>query len=353
MNPTSPPSNFLRACNNDAIKASQLWSEHIAWRDVASIGTIHQRPHPHFNSIKKAYPHFIHGHSKNGLPVTYELCGKMNLKPLFSSGLRVPDMLHHLVYTNEYITNVLRPLIKPSIPPSKYSPENGCIVIMDVSGLSLSQLNGDLITYLSSAGKMVNCHYPGFQKRTIIVNAPLWFKGAWGGVSKFMSKEVRDAASVCGRDYGKVLREYIDGREIPKEYGGESESEMMGHFYEEGLKKFVGEVEGGGEEYDEVKTEDDVESKVDAPPSTPKRLRSHSFDPRHFMFSAKLDRWIPDEGFDSPKRFQGSQRLVRGLSFEDDTIRRPKRGGSYGGSRVFDGILLVILLVLFLWTAYT
>ncbi|GMH70174.1 hypothetical protein TL16_g05341 [Triparma laevis f. inornata] len=311
MDPNVPPQNFLRTCNNDVTKAEKLWQEHLSWRRVAEIGSIHQRPHPHFHDIKKAYPHFVHGHARNGLPVSYELCGRMNLKPLFREGLQVADMIHHLVYTTEYMINVLKPQLKSKVADGvDYEPEPGGIVIMDVKGLSLSQLSGDLISYLSAAGAMVNANYPGFQKRTIIVNAPMWFSGAWGGVNKFMSKEVRDAACVCGSNYMKELNKSIDLDQIPKEYGGTSVFGMMEHEYERDLRAFVKEVE--------VEDEEEEEEDMDE-----------------------------DSGFpDSPRR-------TRSFSFEDDTMRGAKKGGSYGGSRVFYAILLVVLLVLFLLTAFT
>ena len=109
-------------------------------------------------------------------------------------------MVHHLVYSTEYMIHVLRPKIlsETSIPSE---PIPGCIVVMDVGGIGMSQLSGDLVSYLSAAGNMQNANYPGCQKRTIIVNAPFWFKGAWGGVNKFMSQEVRDAACVCGKEW--------------------------------------------------------------------------------------------------------------------------------------------------------
>jgi len=67
---------------------------------------------------------------------------------------------------------------------------------MDVKGMSITQLNGDVISYLKAAGDMTNNNYPGCQHRMLVVNAPFWFSGAWGGVKNVMPKETQEAACV-------------------------------------------------------------------------------------------------------------------------------------------------------------
>ena len=85
---SSPPPHFLKTCGGKADKAMRMYGAHLKWRSDADIGTIHRRSHEHFDDIKKAYPHFIHGRSKRGMPVCYEQPGKMDLKSLFKRGLQ-------------------------------------------------------------------------------------------------------------------------------------------------------------------------------------------------------------------------------------------------------------------------
>ena len=113
-----------------------MWYAHLQWRSLDRIGSIHTRPHPHYATIKHFYPHYIHGHSKDGYPVVYESPGRMDLKGLFRQGLTIADMIHHFVYHMEYLTQVLRPRIRRQLRMgSDVDPHPGLAVVMDVKGL--------------------------------------------------------------------------------------------------------------------------------------------------------------------------------------------------------------------------
>lgn len=93
-------------------------------------------------------------------------------------------------------------------------PHPGLAVVMDVKGLSIGQLNGDVISYLKAAGDMTNDNYPGCQHKMLIINAPFWFSGAWGGVKNVMPKETREAACVRSTNFlGEVSGEDEEERE--------------------------------------------------------------------------------------------------------------------------------------------
>ncbi|GMI11087.1 hypothetical protein TrVE_jg9594 [Triparma verrucosa] len=290
-----PPQNFIKAVGSMAA-AKRNWAAHLAWRKSARIGSIHTRPHVHFDKVKKHYPHFLHGHSRDGYPVVYEQPGKMDLKGLFESGLTIDDMIHHFVYHMEFMTQVTRPRVrreaKMTMGPG-FEATSGLVVVMDVKGLSLSKLSGDVVKYLKAAGDMTNNHYPGSQHKVLIVNAPFWFSGAWGGLKNVLPKETAEAANVASTNYISSLTAHIDPGQIPREYCGSSNHPATLHPYELELRNFVEscpEEEGLEEGRSGPQSPSDVKSQNSSQFDTPPNANA-----QHFAFDHVEKRWVPDD----------------------------------------------------------
>ena len=232
------------------------------WRREQQIHEIHARPHKWYPKIKLAYPHFIHGFSKNGMPVIYESPGKMNLKQLFRNGCLVEDMIFHYCYLMEYLSNL------ESIQTELHSELNdecgdlwqeelaayahakqqrlqndnvtfGFVVVMDISGASPSLLSGDVMTYLSRASEINSLHYPGSMRRAIAVQAPFWLGAAWGAIKGVMPASVTVDLLSASKTKEGGLKEYINEDQIPKEYGGNSKFNLGEHPFEIGLRKLA------------------------------------------------------------------------------------------------------------------
>jgi len=69
------PTRFIRGCNHNYEEALRRWRATLAWREEYNIDNILREPQPDFDLIKECYPHFIHGTSKFGTPVYYEMLG--------------------------------------------------------------------------------------------------------------------------------------------------------------------------------------------------------------------------------------------------------------------------------------
>ena len=232
------------------------------WRRKQQIYSIHARPHRWYPKIKLAYPHFIHGFSKNGMPVIYESPGKMNLKELFRNGCHVDDMIFHYCYLMEYLSNL------ESIQTELHSELNeecgdlwqeelgayahakqqrlqndnvafGFVVVMDISGASPSLLSGDVMTYLSQASEINSLHYPGSMRRAIAVQAPFWLGAAWGAIKGVMPASVTVDLLSASKTMEGGLKEYINEDQIPKEYGGKSKFKLGEHPFEIGLRQLA------------------------------------------------------------------------------------------------------------------
>eukprot|EP00956_Cyclotella_meneghiniana_P023192 scaffold44700_cov81-Cyclotella_meneghiniana.AAC.8 len=229
------------------------------WRRLNQINRIHSRPHVWYPKIKDAYPHFIHGFSKNGMPVIYESPGKMNLKELFRNGCSVDDMIFHYCYLMEYLSNLESILTElySELSGEEWQEELGAyvhkkqqrlqsdsvafgfVVVMDISGASPSLLSSDVMSYLSRAGEINSLHYPGSMRQAVAVQAPFWLGAAWGAIKNVMPASVTVDLLSASKTMEGGLKEYIDADQIPREYGGTSRFRLGEHPFEVGLGKLV------------------------------------------------------------------------------------------------------------------
>lgn len=253
------PQGYVTLYGKNALSNYQQTKQ---WRRQQKIHRIHARPHLWYPKIKVAYPHHIHGFSKNGMPVIYESPGKMNLKELFRNGCQVDDMISHYCYLMEYLSNLESVLTElhselnatcgdewqEELAAYAHSKQQrlqndkvcfGFVVVMDISGASPSLLSGDVMTYLSRAGEINSLHYPGSMRRAIAVQCPFWLGAAWGAIKGVMPASVTVDLLSTAKTMEGGLKEYIDEDQIPVEYGGKSKFKLGEHPFETGLRKLV------------------------------------------------------------------------------------------------------------------
>jgi hypothetical protein len=225
-------------------KASEMWEATKRWRIENKTYKIHSIPHSLFPKIKDGYQHYIHGYSKMGYPVVYEKPGSMTLKKYFADGsITVDDMLHHYTFFMEFISNSLcsRPEVRERLdkrPENENASHWGFMVVMDVSGLSLGILSGDVLRYLQQAGKINSSHYPSSTRMALLVNSPFWLSGAFGKF-KFLLPENTQADILSSSSQLEGMRKYIDDDQIPKEFGGSSPYALGEHPFEKELQRIV------------------------------------------------------------------------------------------------------------------
>lgn len=256
--PDTVPKNYLVLCGQNEKKAKEMWKKTIAWRRRNDVWRIHTIPNRFFHDIKKAYPHFIHGVSKQGFPIVYEQPGKMNLKQLFRDGCHVDDMLRHYMFFLEFISNHIctRPDVREKLgthPPLHSSSTWGIMVVLDVKGAGISHLSGDVLTYLKGAGEINNAHYPLSLKRAFVVNSPFWLAGTFSSIKGLLPESVT-VDIVSSHQSLRALHEYIDDDQIPECYGGSSPFRLGEHPFEVMLHDLVKDAAKGNPS---IQTQDD------------------------------------------------------------------------------------------------
>jgi hypothetical protein len=94
--PAELPLRFLRAGKGDPEVGLKRYMATLAWRRENRMDGILREPCPHFELIKKHYPHFFAGRGRLGEPVFYEQPPKTNLKALKEGGVNIDVLMRHV-----------------------------------------------------------------------------------------------------------------------------------------------------------------------------------------------------------------------------------------------------------------
>jgi len=230
------PANYLKDCAGDHTKAMKKWRETQKWRRERGVSNIHTRPHKFSAEIKKAYPHFAHGHSKGGLPVMYEQPGKMDLKTLFRGECTIDDMVHHYIFFQEFLNHCLcaTPELRRICGNESDPYDSSCyglFLVMDVKGAGINMLSTDILRYLKRAGDIAAAHYPLSMRRCCVANTPFWASGPFATIKSVLPDSV-PVELLSESETLTRLTDYIDLDQIPPEYGGTSPYKLGEHPYE-------------------------------------------------------------------------------------------------------------------------
>lgn len=213
---------FIAAEKGDEGKGRQRYENTLQWRRENDIDNILVRAHPTFHTIKKYYPQFFHGRTKTGLPVYYEQPGKIDLNGLKREGLSIEDLLRHYMYITEYLWRVIEP-----------SDTGRSVTVLDVSGIGMSDLGGEVLDFIKKASAFTGAHYPERSSKIFIINIPRWFNMIWRMIKPLIDPVTREKIHMLkgSSTILKELEQHIDPDQIPSDLGGRGVA--LGHSPEE------------------------------------------------------------------------------------------------------------------------
>lgn len=172
---------FIAAEKGDEEKGRQRYENTLQWRKENGIDTILVEPHPTFETIKKYYPQYFHGRSREGLPVYYERPGKIDLPALKREGLSIDDLLRHYMYITEYLWRVIEPI-----------DTGRSITVLDVTGIGMYDLGGEVLDFIKRASSFTGAHYPERSAHIFIINIPGWFNMIWRMIKPLIDPVTRE-----------------------------------------------------------------------------------------------------------------------------------------------------------------
>eukprot|EP00640_Fibrocapsa_japonica_P002048 CAMPEP_0113937386 /NCGR_PEP_ID=MMETSP1339-20121228/4008_1 /TAXON_ID=94617 /ORGANISM="Fibrocapsa japonica" /LENGTH=348 /DNA_ID=CAMNT_0000940117 /DNA_START=123 /DNA_END=1169 /DNA_ORIENTATION=- /assembly_acc=CAM_ASM_000762 len=206
--PCPVPLRYLKSCKGDVEEAQKRWNTTVKWRKENGVDDVLQKAQPHFHTIKKWYPHFIHSRDREGHPVYYDKLGEIKVEKLQQNGVDVEELLEHFIFHSEYLWKVVEP------------DDNFLMVaVEDVQGINAFSLQGVVFEFIKHVSKMFSDHYCERSYKTFIINAPGWFAWIFRVVAPLLDPKTTEKISILGTDLTE-MHEAIGIENVPKEYGG-------------------------------------------------------------------------------------------------------------------------------------
>lgn len=194
------------------VEAKKRWESTLQWRKKDKVDEVLQEPQPHYNLIKKYYPHYIAGRGREGHSVFYCRPGDFNSSKFIAHGITTADLVRHWLFGCEYQWNILE----------RGDPVARAIIVFDGKGTGLSDLTGYKQDFVKATLSLANAHYPERSHVVIVVNAPLMARIMWSMVRPWVDPNTAKKVRILGggAESLKGLQEFIDDDNIPIYYGG-------------------------------------------------------------------------------------------------------------------------------------
>ncbi|KAE9361763.1 hypothetical protein PF008_g719 [Phytophthora fragariae] len=201
---------FIAGEKGDVEKGRARYVATLEWRKENDIDNILVTPHPNFEIIKKYYPQYFHGRTRDGHPVYYERPGKIDLPALKREGLYIDDLLRHYMFITEYLWRVVEP-----------NDSGRSITVLDVTGIGMYDLGGEVLDFIKRASAFTGAHYLERSAHIFIINIPGWFNMIWRMVKPLIDPVTREKVHMLkGSAILKELETLIDLENIPSDFGG-------------------------------------------------------------------------------------------------------------------------------------
>ncbi|CAM9402235.1 unnamed protein product [Pylaiella littoralis] len=210
------PERLVVGCGGDREEAARRWKKTVEWREENKIDEILDTPQPRFHDFREVFPVFLHGRSRQGMPVLWERIGKVDVGRADELKLPLEALTLNYVFLNECVWRLILDKGEDENDDAKF------ITVEDVGGVMPWHLTPRVLSVLRALTGTMKAHYVERCHKTYIVNAPRAFTVLWKVVSAMLDPRTRAKVSILGRDYLSVMQEEIDLSQIPNDYGGSS-----------------------------------------------------------------------------------------------------------------------------------
>lgn len=179
-------------------KAFTALSSMAQWMTENRLWEVVRRPQPAFKVMKRHYPHGFPGWSrKKDCLVEVECMGQWprSYEGIAGEGVSEQAMLEHLLFIYQYAFSELdtRPL-----------PDGKTIKIVDLDGLTMSDLRTQGFKLITRVGSMLSMNFPQRLNQCYLINAPGWWAVAWKIISPMIPAKIRGQMSLFGKNVGSV-----------------------------------------------------------------------------------------------------------------------------------------------------
>jgi len=168
------------------------------------------------------YPQVYTGHSKNGIPLFFSKPAKINMDALDIITTLEGIVKFHWFYQMHDFGNLLRDQKQNREGFNRFE----CFIIMDLGGLSVTQLNSRVMSVIKEQSFIDSLCFPETMNRMVIINAPSFFSATWSVIKGFIDARTSGKVDVIAsrKSWEKRLKEFIDDDQLPSDYGGTAPS---------------------------------------------------------------------------------------------------------------------------------
>ncbi|WYZ46129.1 hypothetical protein EsH8_IX_000354 [Colletotrichum jinshuiense] len=230
---------YLRARRWVPADALTQFKDTEEWRAANDIDVLYRTIElDAYEQSRRLYPQWLGRRDRRGIPIylfevktldskaiaNYEKLGKdASFSKAKFDGKTPPGMLR-LFALYENLTRFTQPFsTQLQDREHRDAPITLSTNVVDISGVSLKQF-WNLKGHMQVASQLATAHYPETLDRIFIIGAPVFFSTVWGWIKRWFDPiTVSKIFILSPHEVRPTLEQFIEPRNIPKQYGGELE----------------------------------------------------------------------------------------------------------------------------------
>ncbi|GAB4815807.1 hypothetical protein N2152v2_002853 [Parachlorella kessleri] len=229
LNPLPPSTDkltlrrFLRARKHSLSKAKGMFLDQLEWRKANDVDSVlHGFKFEERDRFFEYYPEGFYGTDRLGRPVYVQQPGKVNTDELWKFTTMERCVRYHIQQQERYLNVVL-----PSASLASGKIQEQSIVLLDMDGVGVSTLTGEVRKILALIMEIDQDNYPELMYKTLIINAPTTFRVLWAMVRHLMDARTQAKIEVLPADYHAELQAYIAPENLMQQYGGSNPAPLI------------------------------------------------------------------------------------------------------------------------------
>lgn len=212
----------MRARKHNIVHAKAMVLMTIEWRKKNNVDTILEDFDFHEKEeFQKHYPEGFYCTDREGRPVYIQKPGDIDCSALWKFTTLERSIKYHITQQERYIK-----IVAPSASLKAGRKAFQSIVIIDMDGVGVSTLTGEVRTIMSKVMSIDQDYYPELMHKSLIINAPTSFRIIWSLVKHLLDTRTQEKIEVLPSNYVPHLLKHIAPENLMECYGGTNKTPL-------------------------------------------------------------------------------------------------------------------------------